>query len=147
MLFLWIFGNNVEDQMGRFSFLLLYLISGWSRAHINPGRPTVPLVGHRGGGRSEAYLVARGQVRTVIFLFAVWPRSALVLLAFWLISQFFISNDAGIAWVAHVAGFVFGMVAGIIARTDDGFERSLHAQYRRMARIMTTRWPGSSNLK
>ena len=103
---------------------------------------TVPLVGASGAvaGVMGAYLVwfPWARVRTVIFLafIPVWPRiPALVLLAFWLISQFFIGNDAGIAWVAHVAGFVFGMVTGIIARTDDGFERSLQAQYRRMARI------------
>ncbi len=145
MLFLWIFGNNVEDQMGRFSFLLLYLVSGVvaTAAHVLAQvDSTVPLVGASGAvaGVMGAYLVwfPWARVRTVIFLafIPVWPRiPALVLLAFWLISQFFIGNDAGIAWVAHVAGFVFGMVTGIIARTDDGFERSLQAQYRRMARI------------
>ncbi|MEC7672209.1 MAG: rhomboid family intramembrane serine protease [Actinomycetota bacterium] len=145
MLFLWIFGNNVEDQMGRFSFLLLYLISGVvaTAAHVLAQvDSTVPLVGASGAvaGVMGAYLVwfPWARVRTVIFLafIPVWPRiPALVLLAFWLISPFFIGNDAGIAWGAHVAGFVFGMVTGIIARTDHGFERSLQAQYRRMARI------------
>ena len=145
MLFLWIFGNNVEDQMGRFSFLLFYVIAGVvaTAAHVLVQvESTVPLVGASGAiaGVMGAYLVwfPWARVRTIIFLawIPIWPRiPALLLLAFWFVSQFFIGNDAGIAWVAHVAGFAFGIVAGIIARTDDGFERTLQAQYRRMARV------------
>ncbi len=145
MLFLWIFGNNVEDQMGRFSYLLFYVIAGVvsTAAHVLVQvDSTVPLVGASGAiaGVMGAYLVwfPWARVRTVIFLafIPVWPRiPALALLVVWFLSQFFIGNEAGIAWVAHVAGFVFGIVAGIIARTDDDFERSLQHQYRRMARV------------
>ena len=114
----------------------------WSRPPptCSPGRlDGAARRGIGGGGRCHGGLlvVPVGPVRTVIFLsfIPVWLEFALVLLAFWLISQFFIGNDAGIAWVAHVAGFVFGVVAGVIARTDDDFERSLQHQYRRMARV------------
>lgn len=145
MLFLWIFGNNVEDQMGRFAYALFYLIGGVvaTAAHVLVQvDSTVPLVGASGAIAAVmgAYLVwfPWARVRTVIFLvwIPVWPRiPAIALLAFWFVSQFFIGNDAGVAWIAHVAGFAFGIVGGLIARTDDDFERSLQHQYRRMARV------------
>ena len=145
LLFLWIFGNNVEDQMGRISYALFYVIAGVvaTAAHVLVQvDSTVPLIGASGAvaGVMGAYLVwyPWARVRTVIFLvwIPIWPRiPAVILLAFWFASQFFIGNDAGVAWVAHVAGFAFGVMAGIIARTDDDFERSLQQQYRRMARI------------
>jgi len=145
LLFLWIFGNNVEDQMGRFTYLLFYLVAGVvaTAAHVLVQvDSTVPLVGASGAiaGVMGAYLVwfPWARVRTVILLafIPIWPRiPAIALLIVWFVSQFYIGDDAGIAWVAHVAGFVFGVVAGISARTDDAFERSLLHQYRRMARI------------
>ncbi len=145
MLFLWIFGNNVEDQMGRLSYALFYVIAGVvaTAAHVMVQvDSTVPLIGASGAvaGVMGAYLVwyPWAKVRTIVWLvwIPVWPRiPAVVLLVFWFISQFFIGNDAGVAWVAHVAGFVFGVIAGIIARTDTDFERALQAQYRRMARV------------
>ncbi|MEM9203102.1 MAG: rhomboid family intramembrane serine protease [Actinomycetota bacterium] len=145
LLFLWIFGNNVEDQMGRFAYVLFYVIAGVvaTAAHVLVQvDSTVPLVGASGAiaGVMGAYLVwfPWARVRTIVWLvwIPVWPRiPAILLLAFWFFSQFFIGNDAGIAWVAHVAGFVFGVVAGLIARTDDDFEQSLQTQYRRMARV------------
>ena len=142
MLFLWIFGNNVEDQMGRFSFLLLYLISGVvaTAAHVLAQvDSTGPLVGASGAvaGVMGAYLVwfPWVRVRTVIVLgvFPLWPRiPAAPILLVWFASQFLIGNDSTVAWMAHAAGFVFGIVAGFIARSDADFERSLEVQHRRI---------------
>lgn len=142
MLFLWIFGNNVEDQMGRIPFVLFYLVSGAvaTAAHVmvQPSS-TVPLVGASGAiaGLMGAYLVwfPWVRVRTVIVLglVPVWPRlPAAPILLVWFGSQFLVGNESSVAWMAHVAGFVFGIVAGLIARGDSDFERSLQLQHRRI---------------
>ena len=145
MLFLYIYGDNLEDELGHMLFLGFYLACGAlanvAQVLADPASP-IPVVGASGAiaGVMGAYLVwfPWARVRTVILLafIPIWPRiPAIALLIVWFVSQFYIGDDAGIAWVAHVAGFVFGVVAGIIARTDDAFERSLLHQYRRMARI------------
>ena len=142
MLFLWIFGNNVEDQMGRIPFVLFYLVSGIvaTAAHVivQPSS-TVPVVGASGAiaGVMGAYLVwfPWVRVRTIIVLgvFPLWPRiPAAPILLVWFASQFLIGNDSAVAWMAHVAGFVFGIIAGLIARSDSDFERSLEVQHRRI---------------
>ncbi|MEM8706106.1 MAG: rhomboid family intramembrane serine protease, partial [Actinomycetota bacterium] len=97
MLFLWIFGNNVEDQMGRLSFLLFYVIAGVvaTAAHVLVQvDSTVPLVGASGAvaGVMGAYLVwfpwARVRTIFVVVVVPVWPRiPALVLLVLWFVSQ------------------------------------------------------------
>ncbi|MGA0237035.1 MAG: rhomboid family intramembrane serine protease [Acidimicrobiales bacterium] len=149
MLFLWIFGNNVEDQMGRIPFVLFYLVSGAvaTAAHVmvQPSS-TVPFVGASGAiaGLMGAYLVwfPWVRVRTVILLGVVplWPRipAAPILLA-WFGSQFLIGNESSIAWMAHVAGFAFGIMAGLIARSDGDFERSLQLQHRRIRAAASNR--------
>lgn len=149
MLFLWIFGNNVEDQMGRIPFVLFYLVSGAvaTAAHVmvQPSS-TVPLVGASGAiaGLMGAYLVwfPWVRVRTVIVLgvLPLWPRiPAAPILLIWFGSQFLIGNDSSVAWMAHVAGFVFGIVAGLIARSDSDFERSLQVQHRRIRAAASNR--------
>ena len=62
----------------------------------------------------------RARVRTLVFLgfFVVFPRiSARWLLIFWLVSQFFVNPNEGVAWVAHVGGFIFGAVVAMLWRT------------------------------
>ena len=149
MLFLWIFGNNVEDQMGRIPFVLFYFVSGAvaTAAHVmvQPSS-TVPLVGASGAiaGLMGAYLVwfPWVRVRTIIVLgvLPLWPRiPAAPILLIWFGSQFLIGNDSSVAWMAHVAGFVFGIVAGLIARSDSDFERSLQVQHRRIRAAASNR--------
>ncbi len=149
MLFLWIFGNNVEDQIGRIPFFLFYLVSGTvaTAAHVmvQPSS-TVPLVGASGAiaGLMGAYLVwfPWVRVRTIIVLgmLPLWPRiPAAPILLVWFGSQFLIGNDSSVAWMAHVAGFVFGIVAGLIARSDSDFERSLQLQHRRIRAAASNR--------
>ena len=135
MLFLWVFGNNIEDRLGKGKYLAFYLVAGVAAtaAHIavQPDS-TVPLVGASGAiaGVMGMYLVLYPNVhiRTLILLgFFVLFRdiSAKWLLGIWLVSQFFINPNEGVAWMAHVGGFVFGVVAGLLLRATGEPERPL----------------------
>lgn len=126
MLFLWVFGNNVEDRFGSLRFLAFYLIAGIvaTGAHIaaQPGS-TIPVIGASGAiaGVMGAYLVwfPRARVRTLLFLgfFVLFPViSARWLLIIWFISQFFLNPNEGVAWVAHVGGFAFGAFIALLFR-------------------------------
>lgn len=123
MLFLWIFGNNIEDRLGRPRFLVFYLLTGLiaSLAHVYTNTNSiVPTVGASGAisGMLGAYLVLFPRARIVaivpIFFFGQMMRlPATVVLGMWFLSQFFIGvgqqlGDAGVAWMAHVGGFVAG---------------------------------------
>jgi len=130
MLFLWIFGNNVEDLMGRFKFLLFYLICGVGAAalqimmSLSPKAAGIPMVGASGAiaGVLGAYLIKfpAARVRTIIFFIfiQVVVLPAYVVLGMWFIVQFFsaMANAAsgvaggGVAFFAHVGGFVAGML-------------------------------------
>lgn len=112
---LWIFGNNVEEAFGPVGFLLLYLASGIAATFgfvlANPDL-TVPLVGASGAiaGVMGAYLVLfpRHHVMTLI-IFRIVAIPAVVFLGLWFVSQFVFESE-GVAWEAHVAGFVFGAI-------------------------------------
>ena len=120
MLYLWIFGNNVEDVLGRFRFAVFYLVCGLSASltHIafNP-RSTVPMIGASGAiaGVLGAYalLFPRARVRTFVFLFVfiqVVPIPAAVILGLWFVMQIMnIGLGGGVAWFAHIGGFLVGM--------------------------------------
>jgi membrane associated rhomboid family serine protease len=124
MLFLWIFGDNVEDSMGHVRYLAFYLLCGvaaaLAQAVINPSS-TIPMIGASGAisGVLGAYLLLHphATVRTVIFLgiFATMMHlPALIVLGLWFLLQlasaaFSNSGEAGVAFWAHVGGFVAGM--------------------------------------
>jgi membrane associated rhomboid family serine protease len=127
MLYLWIFGDNVEDVMGKGRFLGFYLVCGTvAAAAQSVGDPTspVPLVGASGAvsGALGAYLVlfphARVWTLLVIgFFWRVVPIPALIVLGFWIVVQalngvftFGRGEPGGVAFMAHVGGFVAGMV-------------------------------------
>ena len=132
MVFLWVFGDNVEAVMGHFGYLIFYLAGGLAAtaAHIffNPGS-SVPSVGASGAISAAlgAYIVMfpRSQVRTLIFL-GLWTTvtriSAVFFLGIWFAIQLFsgitsISNTAqsgGVAVWAHIGGFAFGVVLGFL---------------------------------
>jgi membrane associated rhomboid family serine protease len=125
MLFLWIFGNNIEDVMGSVSYLGFYLLSGFvaAAAHIAvQPNSTVPVVGASGAiaGVMGAYLVLFPdvQIRTVLIFFFLFIRDirAKYLLGFWFLLQFFTDQSSGVAWVAHVGGFAFGAVVAVFLR-------------------------------
>jgi len=122
MLFLWIFGNNVEDRLGYIGFIVFYLFVGVAAMGAyylaDPGS-TEPVIGASGAiaGVMGAYLVwwPRARVLTVIALLLFFPvyLPAFVLLAIWFGSQFVTSfnPNSNVAWLAHVGGFIAG--AGI----------------------------------
>ncbi len=115
MWFLWVFGNNVEEAFGRIGYALLYLVTGLvaTGAFVlaNP-EATVPLVGASGAiaGVLGAYLVLYPTHRVLSwFVFLFVPVPAIVFLGFWFLAQFGVQAD-GVAWEAHVGGFVAGVL-------------------------------------
>jgi membrane associated rhomboid family serine protease len=128
MLFLWVFGNNIEDRMGRAVFILFYLVSGIVAAYAQAAASSgseVPLIGASGAvaGVLGAYLVMypRARVLTlVIFVFiTTLELPAVVVLGLWFVLQAFqglgsLGGDpVGVAWFAHIGGFVFGAVVAL----------------------------------
>ncbi|MDQ3955139.1 MAG: rhomboid family intramembrane serine protease [Actinomycetota bacterium] len=138
MLFLWVFGNNIEDYLGRMKFVLFYLLGGlaasfshiaWTMFNSSDTctnadfAACIPSVGASGavaavmGSYMLLYPRARINVLVPIFFFITMVQmSALAVLAIWFAYQFFIAYQdiAGItevAWAAHVGGFVFGLIA------------------------------------
>jgi len=123
MLYLWIFGNNVEDVFGHFWFLAFYLLCGMlaTLGHVSASPDSViPLVGASGAisGVLGAYLIAFPRTRVLvlipIFLFQLVRIPAAVVLGLWFIIQLFNASTesggagGGVAWYAHVVGFVVG---------------------------------------
>ena len=121
MLFLWTFGNNIEDDLGPVLYLAFYVVAGLvaAMAHIVLFRTSaVPVVGASGAiaGVMGAYLVRfpRARVLTLISFFAIWIPSWIVL-GVWFIGQFLISSaDSGVATAAHIGGFLFGLAFGLV---------------------------------
>jgi membrane associated rhomboid family serine protease len=126
MLFLWVFGNNVEDYLGHVKYLIFYLIGGIvaSFAHILPNlSEQVPSVGASGAVAAVmgAYIVLHphARVNVLVPIFIIWSvfqMSALAVLGLWFLYQFLIglqdaSGGNSVAWLAHVGGFVFGVIA------------------------------------
>jgi membrane associated rhomboid family serine protease len=134
MLFLWIFGNNIEDHLGHLRFAAFYLFSGLAASALYIALntdSTVPLVGASGAiaGVMGAYLVwfPDAPVRTLVFLgffITMIAVRAKWLLAFWFVSQFFTDPNSGVAWAAHVGGFVFGALVGLLVRSSGRVRRS-----------------------
>ena len=133
MLYLWIFGDNIEDTLGHLKFLIFYILSGvaaaLSFASIEPGS-TVPMVGASGAisGILGAYLIRYplARVYTLIwflFVIRIVAIPAIFVLGFWFILQVIngssaiaFAKDGGVAWFAHIGGFVFGMLVFLIFR-------------------------------
>ena len=130
MLFLWIFGNNVEDAMGTVRYIAFYLLGGAAavaaQIAVSPDS-TVPMVGASGaiaavlGGYALLYPFAR--VLTLFFAFFIFILEipALVLLGLWILLQFLpavgqlatpeVGDEGGVAYFAHIGGFLFGLAA------------------------------------
>ena len=137
MLFLWIFGNNVEDAMTRVRFIVFYLFCGiaatFSHALVNVSSP-VPVIGASGAisGVLGAYLLLypRARVLTLVvfgFFVRTVPVPAVVVLGFWFVLQFANAllsprGGGGVAWFAHVGGFIAGLaLIGLFKRRDVRF--------------------------
>jgi membrane associated rhomboid family serine protease len=117
MWFLWIFGDNVEDAMGSVKYLIFYLVCGFAAASaqvLTSASSQLPMVGASGAiaGVLGAYLLLypHARVRCLLILFILITFvyvPAWLILGLWFISQFFIPGE-GVAWMAHVGGFVAG---------------------------------------
>lgn len=138
MLYLWIFGNNVEDTLGHGRFLIFYLVSGVAAAIaqtvMNPDS-AIPMIGASGAvsGVLGAYLLLfpYATILTLVtfgFFFRFIHIPAVVVLGFWIVLQFisgYLSASAaalgrgeggGVAWFAHIGGFLAGMVLLFLMR-------------------------------
>ena len=127
MWFLWVFGDNVEDRLGHFSYLIFYLVcglgAGLSHLLFNLGS-TVPSLGASGAisGVLGAYIVLypRARVLTLMPLIIFWftlEIPAFLVLGYWFAIQFFsgvasvrMKQSAGVAWWAHIGGFLIGVL-------------------------------------
>jgi membrane associated rhomboid family serine protease len=125
MLYLWIFGNNIEDAMGHFRYLIFYLSCGigaaLGQAVSNP-QSDIPMIGASGAisGVLAAYLLIFPRARVTVIVplgVLLYPLkiSAFYVIGFWFLIQLFQAgfadpNAAGVAWWAHIGGFAAGLV-------------------------------------
>ena len=133
MLFLWVFADNIEATIGNFAFIIFYLIGGLaaSAAHIAFNMDsTIPTVGASGAISAVmgAYMVmfpkSRIKVLVVIF-FRSFYMSAVIFLGLWIVQQLIAgvgslssaAESSGVAWWAHIGGFVFGVLAGLFFKS------------------------------
>jgi membrane associated rhomboid family serine protease len=149
-LFLWVFGNNVEDSMGRVRFGLFYVLCGLAAAiaqvAFDPSSP-VPMVGASGAisGVMGAYLVLYPRVRVsmlfiIVFFIRVVPLPAWVVLVWWFVVQVLMAMPAldavagapqgGVAVFAHVGGFVAGIALVKLFENRALHEARVHAPRR-----------------
>jgi membrane associated rhomboid family serine protease len=127
MLFLWVFGDNVEHRAGRIPFIVAYLLAGLvgSLAQILSATDSpIPTLGASGAisGVLGAYLVLFPGNRVTVFLFRFLTQvPALVAIGMWIAFQVFAQfaapiGEGGVAYLAHIGGFAAGVVAGLLFR-------------------------------
>jgi membrane associated rhomboid family serine protease len=139
MVFLWIFGNNVEDSLGKVRYLLFYLLGGFAATALQTfitlqygtqAESEIPNLGASGAVSAVlgAYLLLlpRARVVTLIFLLFIWIREfpAWIFLGFWFVFQLVAGGlslvspeeGGGVAFFAHIGGFVFGMLTVYLFR-------------------------------
>lgn len=133
MLFLWIFADNIEATIGNFRFLVFYIIGGLAahagHIYFNMGSE-VPTVGASGAISAVmgAYLVMypTSKIKMLVLVFFI-RIPAFLFLIFWIVQQVTLGNQAlqsmtdqttGVAWWAHIAGFAFGLIAGLYYRLN-----------------------------
>lgn len=142
MVFLWAFGKSLEDAMGSGKFLLFYLLSGvvaaFAQIFFSPGS-NVPMVGASGAiaGVMGAYLLKfpRARIYTLVFIFFFLTRMeipALFFLPYWFITQLLNGygtvayshlSEGGVAYFAHIGGFIGGMVLVSVFGTQNRYLR------------------------
>ncbi len=119
MLYMWIFADNIEDDLGSKKFIIFYLLSGIGAAMtqvLMDVHSQVPMVGASGaiGGVLGAYLINHPKAKVLVLIpFGFFSQlikiRALYVLGFWFILQF-ISSGGGIAYAAHIGGFISGVI-------------------------------------
>ena len=126
MLFLWIFGNNIEDAMGPFKYVIFYVLGGLAATALHVATDydsTIPTLGASGAIAAVlgGYLVLfpRAKVVTIIFIvffFTILELPALLVLGLWFLQQALYGyfdltgQGGGVAYFAHIGGFVFGLL-------------------------------------
>lgn len=134
MLFLWVFGDNVEDAFGHLGYLLFYLLTGLAASAaqilLSPSSP-IPSVGASGAisGVLGAYLIfyGRNPIRVLIAFF-VTVVPAWLMIGLWAVQQFVNTYGAlaqteqtgGVAYAAHAGGFLVGLLLAVLVRTTMG---------------------------
>ena len=134
MLYLWIFGDNVEDRLGHFKYILFYLLCGliatFTHAFFNPNS-RMPSIGASGAiaGVLGAYLLMFPKARVVtlipiIIFFTIREIPAVIVLGLWFVLQLFVGveslgipeaqNAGGVAYFAHIGGFAAGMLLAAV---------------------------------
>jgi membrane associated rhomboid family serine protease len=158
-LFLWVFGNNVEDSLGRLRFVIFYVLCGLAAAAaqvaVDPGS-IVPMVGASGAisGVLGAYLVLYPRARVNVFVFVlifvrVIAVPAYLVLLFWIGVQIVSGlpqlgatrgSSGGVAFFAHIGGFFAGLLLVKLFENHELVVRRTHGEgrYRRLPRL---RWP------
>ncbi|HEX4997380.1 MAG TPA: rhomboid family intramembrane serine protease [Terriglobia bacterium] len=122
MWYLWIFGDNVEDRLGHFKFIVFYLLCGLAAGATHTVlnlHSSIPSVGASGAiaGVLGAYVVSYPFARVstfvvIIIFFQVVEIPAIIVLGFWFVMQFLQANGgaaSGVAWWAHIGGFIAGI--------------------------------------
>ena len=150
MLFLWVFGNNIEDSMGRLRFILFYLLAGaiaiYAQSLFSPDS-TVPQIGASGAvaGVLGGYALLHPHARVltlvfIIFFVTIVEIPAMIMLGIWFVLQFIpavadvattdVAGEGGVAYLAHVGGFIFGIAAiKLFAKRREDEPRSPHPVY------------------
>src|SRR4051812_3677032 len=119
MWFLWLFGDNVEEAMGPLRYLIFYFLVGsvgaLAQAFAMPNS-TAPMIGASGAVAGAlggyAILFPRARIVTLVMIPLLWPVvnfPAWVFLGLWFVMQFLLPTGSGVAWMAHVGGFIAGI--------------------------------------
>ena len=124
MWFLWIFGNNIEDEVGHYKFIAFYILGGVAASFLQIAvstSSTVPVIGASGAVSAVlgAYILRfpRARVKTLMFLFifiTVINVPAVAFIGIWFFMQLLSSvtrSGSNVAWFAHIGGFIFGLLA------------------------------------
>lgn len=126
MLFLWVFGDNIEDALGHIKYLFFYLLSaaggGYAHAFLYP-TSDAPLIGASGAvaGVVAAYLMLHPRVKVWVLALGRIPirLSAMWVLGAWVLMQFynvFAATESEVAWIAHIGGLVSGAVLVLVLK-------------------------------
>ena len=155
MWFLWIFGNNVEDAMGHFRFVLFYLLCGISAAALQTAldpNSVIPMVGASGaiGGVMGAYVLMYPRVHVHLFVFLGFYATTFAVPAYFMLGYWFLvqlvsgsvaigAQGGGVAFWAHVGGFVAGALLSFVFRNREMLARHPYFGWKQQA-APTQKW-------
>lgn len=137
MLYLWIFGDNVEDYLGKIKYIFFYLVCGVAATFSQlmfTTQSSIPNLGASGAiaGVLGAYILLFPQEKVTVLLGrSTTQMPALIVIGFWFILQFFsgigslhsTDDSGGVAYMAHVGGFLSGLIIAFLFKSTGSFER------------------------